>query len=79
MGEVESRQWHTRFYRLDQWPTTAPFNPSSKSNTDRSFLEELHRLGHRAASSWLTAHRDKVGHSSSLNIEEAFLSHANKS
>ncbi|MES2088638.1 MAG: patatin-like phospholipase family protein [Pseudomonadota bacterium] len=57
----------------------APFNPSSKSNTERSFLEELHRLGHRAASTWLAAHRDKVGHSSSLNIEEAFLSQANKS
>jgi NTE family protein len=52
----------------------APFNASSKFNTDWAFLQELHKLGLRAADTWLAAHRDKVGKASSFNIDEVFLS-----
>jgi NTE family protein len=55
-----------------------PFNASSKFNTDWAFLQELHRLGHRAASQWLKDHRQQVGHESSFNIDEVFLSHGQK-
>jgi len=51
----------------------APFNASSKSNTDRVFLQTLHDLGHAAADRWLAAHRDDVGHRSSLDIDKTFL------
>jgi NTE family protein len=51
----------------------APFNASSKSNTDRVFLQTLHDMGHRAADRWLAAHRADVGHKSSLDIEKTFL------
>jgi len=51
----------------------APFNASSKSNTDRVFMQELHDLGHRSADRWLEAHRGDVGLRSSLDIEKTFL------
>lgn len=55
-----------------------PFNASSKFNTDWAFLQELHRLGHRAAGAWLAAHRDQVGVSSSFDIDEVFLTPGHK-
>lgn len=51
----------------------APFNASSKFNTDWAFLQELHRLGHRAADAWLHEHRNTVGQDSTFDIESAFL------
>jgi NTE family protein len=50
-----------------------PYNASSKFNTDWAFLQELHRLGHRAAGQWLKAHRDEVGHKSTFDIDAVFL------
>jgi NTE family protein len=52
-----------------------PFNASSKFNTDWAFLQELHRLGHKAAGGWLEAHRNTIGHASSFDIESVFLKH----
>jgi NTE family protein len=51
----------------------SPFNASSKFNTDWAFLQELHRLGHRAAGAWLAQYREQVGVSSSFDIDEVFL------
>jgi NTE family protein len=51
----------------------APLQPSSKMNTDRSFLLALHQLGVAAADRWLTQGRPKVGKSSSMDIEGTFL------
>ncbi|MEY4763976.1 MAG: hypothetical protein RI907_649 [Pseudomonadota bacterium] len=49
------------------------FNASSKFNTDWAFLQTLHRLGHRAATEWLKAHRGDVGKRSSFDIDQVFL------
>jgi NTE family protein len=51
----------------------APFNASSKFNTDWAFLQELHRLGHKAADQWLSEHRGQVGLTSSFDIDGVFL------
>jgi NTE family protein len=51
----------------------APLHASSKVNTDRSFLEALHRLGRAAAERWLAAHRADVGVRSSLDLRGSFL------
>jgi NTE family protein len=56
----------------------APFNASSKFNTDWAFLQELYHLGHKAACAWLTEHRDEVGHNSTFSIDEVFLTPAHK-
>jgi NTE family protein len=51
----------------------APYNASSKFNTDRAFLEELFGLGRAAAHGWLKQHRDDIGVKSTLDIEKSFL------
>jgi NTE family protein len=51
----------------------APFNASSKFNTDRAFLDELFALGRAAAQKWLKAHRDDVGVRQTLDVERVFL------
>lgn len=56
----------------------APYNASSKFNTDWAFLQELHRLGRKAAGQWLKAHREQVGQASSFSIEEVFLTQGRK-
>ncbi len=50
-----------------------PFNASSKFNTDRAFLEQLHELGRQAAERWLAQDRIHVGVRSSLDLEKTFL------
>jgi NTE family protein len=52
----------------------APYNASSKFNTDASFLEELFGLGRKAADKWLRKHRDDVGVKGTLDVEKNFLS-----
>ena len=52
----------------------APYNASSKSNTDRRFLHHLRDMGHAAADRWLHEHRQNVGHHSTMDIDETFLS-----
>ena len=51
----------------------APFNASSKFNTDRAFLDELFALGRAAAHKWLKQHRDAVGVRQTLDLERVFL------
>ena len=51
----------------------APFNASSKSNTDRAFLEQLFDLGRTAAQQWLAQDRQWVGVKSSMDLEGTFL------
>jgi len=52
----------------------APFNASSKLNTDAAFLDGLHALGRRAADGWLAAHREDLGVRATLDVEATFLS-----
>ena len=51
----------------------APYNASSKFNTDRAFLDSLFELGRTAADRWLALHRDAIGVRSTLDIERQFL------
>jgi len=51
----------------------AGFGASSKFNTDWAFLQALHKLGHRAATDWLKAHRQDVGQRSTFDIDAVFL------
>ena len=44
----------------------APYNASSKFNTDWAFLQELFELGRKAANHWLRYHRQDIGVRGSL-------------
>lgn len=56
----------------------APYNASSKFNTDAAFLEELQALGRKAADKWLKKHRDDIGVKQTLDVEKTFLSKAER-
>ena len=51
----------------------AQLHPSSKLNTERSFLEHLHGLGRAAADQWLATHRADIGRRSTLDPARTFL------
>lgn len=51
----------------------APFNASSKFNTDRVFLDGLFELGRQAAAQWLKKHGNDIGVRSTLDVERSFL------
>jgi NTE family protein len=51
----------------------APFNASSKFNTDWAFLQKLCELRRAAAERWLHEHKADLGVRSSLDIEREFL------
>jgi NTE family protein len=50
-----------RLHRLDADDELAQFGASSKLQTGRSFLLQLHTLGRRAAHEWLLAHGKDIG------------------
>ncbi|RZI81514.1 MAG: patatin-like phospholipase family protein [Rubrivivax sp.] len=73
-GQIDpGRYKHLHMHMVADDEGLAPFNASSKTNTDRVFLQTLHDLGHNAADRWLTAHRSDVGRRSSLDIGNTFL------
>jgi NTE family protein len=62
-----------RLHMVSEEAGLAPLHASSKLNTERSFLEALHALGHAAADRWLLAHRRNVGLKSTLDLRSTFL------
>ncbi|MEX1167260.1 MAG: patatin-like phospholipase family protein [Hydrogenophaga sp.] len=50
-----------RLHRLDADDELSQFGASSKTQTSWAFLEQLHGIGYRAASEWLSAHAKDLG------------------
>jgi NTE family protein len=68
-GRLRKLNIHT----IDAESEMAHLGASSKLNTDRAFLEWLFMLGRGRADAFLTAHFDKIGHTSSTDVAEKFL------
>ncbi len=60
-------------HAIDAENYLAAYGAASKINTARAFLEELHGLGRQAAADWLQKMLPRVGHASSISIEERYL------
>lgn len=58
---------------IDAEEAMAAFTPSSKYNTDRSFLEHLRGLGREVGERWLAGNFDAVGERSTVDLEARFL------
>ena len=56
-----------RVHLLDGGASLAAFSAASKTNTQLSFLTELHELGRDAANRWLAEHGAALGHRSSFD------------
>jgi NTE family protein len=61
-----------RLHRVHE-PALAALGASSKLDTGRAFLRELHALGHAAASRWWQAHRGALGRRGTLDARASFL------
>jgi hypothetical protein len=64
--------------RLDAFSRTSDSNRAIAEQppdrlTDPRFLEWLHRLGRQRADEWISAHLERVGVESTIDIAESFL------
>jgi NTE family protein len=50
-----------RLHRLDAGAELAQLGASSKTQTNRAFLQQLHDIGRQAANDWLAEHADDLG------------------
>ncbi|MEY8877829.1 MAG: patatin-like phospholipase family protein, partial [Leptothrix sp. (in: b-proteobacteria)] len=64
---------HLHVHRVADEAGLAPFDASSKSNTDPRLLQQLFELGRAAAARWLTEHLADVGCCSSTDIAPVYL------
>jgi NTE family protein len=62
-----------RLHRVADEEGLAPYDASSKLNTDPRLLRTLFDLGHNAGQRWLAQHADAVGHHGTLDIDKTFL------
>ncbi|WIT11151.1 patatin-like phospholipase family protein [Paucibacter sediminis] len=62
-----------RMHRIADEPGLAPFDASSKLNTDPRLLRQLFELGRRAAQAWLHSDLPAVGKRSSMDAQALFL------
>lgn len=71
---VDPRRYkQLRLHRVADEAGLAPFDASSKLNTDPRLLRQLFELGRAAAARWLETELEAVGRHSSLDVEEVFL------
>ncbi|MFM2067533.1 MAG: hypothetical protein RLZZ584_2442 [Pseudomonadota bacterium] len=64
---------HLRLHRVADEEGLAPYDASSKLNTNPQLLQELFELGRAAGERWLAAHRGDVGQRSSTEIAPVYL------
>ena len=57
-----------RVHLIDGGASLAPLGAGSKTQTQWSFLSQLHALGRDAADSWLREHRHDLGQRSSFDL-----------
>jgi NTE family protein len=62
-----------RLHRVADEEGLAPFDASSKLNTDIRLLETLFALGRKAAMRWLAEHGDAVGQRGTVDIAATWL------
>ncbi|MDN3921604.1 patatin-like phospholipase family protein [Roseateles violae] len=68
-----TRYKQLRMHRIADEAGLAPFDASSKLNTDPRLLRALFELGRGAAQRWLVASLSKIGQESSFDVGEVFL------
>ncbi len=57
-----------RLHRLDAGAGLSQFGASSKTQTNRAFLQQLHDIGRQAADTWLAEHSQHLGQRSTFTL-----------
>ncbi|MCU0926482.1 MAG: patatin-like phospholipase family protein [Hydrogenophaga sp.] len=61
-----------RLHQLDAEAQLSQFGASSKTQTNWSFLSQLHLIGRNAADAWLAANRRHLGQRATFNLPDPF-------
>ena len=73
-GELKNdRYTAVRFHQISAEAELAKYGALSKMNTERSFLQHLHRLGYETADLWLAQNFQRIGWESTLDVLNTFL------
>lgn len=62
-----------RLHKLDPEEALIPFSASSKTQTNLSFLEQLHSIGRKAADDWLAKNGKQLGKRSTFALSDALM------
>jgi NTE family protein len=68
----DDRYMAVRFHEIGAEIELAEMGALSKMNTERAFLEHLHRLGYETADNWIAKNFDKLGWESTLDVVARF-------
>jgi NTE family protein len=60
-----------RLHRLDAEAELSQFGASSKTQTSRAFLQQLHDIGRQAADDWMVEHGRHLGQRSTFTLPTA--------
>lgn len=72
-GELDSKKHRsTRLHLIEAQDRMNELGASSKMNTEWAFLEHLFDIGRDAAGTWLSKNYDKIGKSSSFDLDALF-------
>jgi NTE family protein len=73
-GRIETGHYkNLRLHMVADEAAMAALPPSSKLDTGRPFLHQLHALGRRTAEHWLATDAKELGRSSTLDVRRVFL------
>ena len=68
----DERYMAVRFHEIGAEVELAEMGALSKMNTERAFLEHLHRLGYETADRWLAENFDRIGWEGTLDVAAKF-------
>jgi NTE family protein len=68
----DDRYTAVRFHQISAEAELAKMGALSKMNTERSFLQHLHKLGYETADAWLAQNFQRIGWESTLDVLEKF-------
>ena len=72
-GELNNDKYTAvRFHQISAEDELAKYGALSKMNTERSFLEHLHRLGYDTADRWLIENSQRIGWESTVDVLEKY-------
>lgn len=68
----DDRYTAVRFHQISAETELAKYGPLSKMNTERAFLEHLHRLGYETAERWIADHFQRIGWESTIDVLDRY-------
>ena len=69
----DDRYTAVRFHQISAEEELAQYGALSKMNTERSFLEHLHRLGYETADKWITENHQRLGWESTIDVLDKYM------